>query len=169
MSVVKTASKVMAVLAMTVILNGTALSSIDAGSPAPDFALRSLAGKNLRLSEYRSEVVVLNFWSSWCRKCQQAMPVLEDLYKQHGDNGLNVLAVGVEGLFDKSSEMAGELGLEFPVLIDERQEVSRLYDLNKLPLTLVIDRAGNVRYTHEGFGGDSGAEIAAEVAELLAE
>jgi peroxiredoxin len=169
MSVVKTASKVMAVLACTAILSGTALSSIDVGTPAPDFALRSLAGKNLRLSEYRSEVVVINFWSSWCRKCRQAMPVLDELYKQHGNDGLNVFAVGVEGLFDKSSDIASELKLGFPVLIDERQQVSRLYDLNKLPLTLVIDRSGNVRYTHEGFGGDSGAAIAAEVAELLAE
>jgi peroxiredoxin len=169
MSIAETVSKVVAVLACTAILSGTAFSSIDVGVSAPDFALRTLDGKNLRLSEYRSEVVVLNFWSSWCRKCRQVMPVLDQLYKQHHEDGLNVFAIGVEGLFNKSSEMAGELEIEFPILIDARQQVSRMYDLDQLPLTLVIDRAGNVRYAHKGFGGDSGAEIAAEIAELLAE
>lgn len=169
MPVAEKAKYVLAVLALTTLLCGTASSSVDAGAPAPDFALRSLAGKNLRLSEYRSEVVVLNFWSSWCGKCRQVMPVLDGLYQQHRDAGLHVLGVGVEGLFDKSSSVAAELELAFPILTDERQHVSKLYDLNRLPLTLIIDREGNVRYVHKGFDGDSGARIASQVAELLAE
>lgn len=165
----KNATQVLAFLASMVFLNGTVLSAVDVGARAPDFVLRSLDGKNLRLSEFRSEVVVLNFWSSWCGKCRQAIPSLDDLYQQHRDTGLNVLAVGVEGLVDKSSEFVAELDIHFPILLDKHQQVSRLYDLKRLPLTLVIDRAGNVRYVHKGFTADSGAQIASEVAKLLAE
>ena len=145
-------------------------SSVAIGERAPDFSLRSLAGKNLRLSEYRSEVVVVNFWATWCGKCSDAMPVLNTLYEQHQDEGLQILAVGVDGETHKAIEFADAAGVSFPVLTDnEAKSVSRMYELGSMPLTLVIDREGNVRHIHKGFKKDSGARIATEVAELLAE
>lgn len=145
-------------------------SSVAIGERAPDFSLRSMAGNNLRLSEYRSEVVVLNFWATWCGKCSDAMPVLNTLYEQHQDEGLQVLAVGVDGATHKAIEFANATGVSFPVLTDnEAKSVSRMYELGSMPLTLVIDREGNVRHIHKGFKKDSGAKIATEVAELLAE
>ena len=151
-------------------LSAVGASSFSVGERAPDFALPTLAGKNLRLSEYRSEVVVLNFWATWCGKCSDAMPVLESLYEQHQGAGLNVIAVGVDAESHKAVELINAADISFPVLTDDATKtVSRLYDLGKLPLTLVIDREGNVRHIHTGFSKESGARMMAEVAELLAE
>ena len=69
-------------------LTAVSASSVSVGERAPDFALRALDGKNLRLSEYRSEVVVLTFWASWCNKCRDAMPILDSLFEQYQNAGL---------------------------------------------------------------------------------
>jgi len=147
-----------------------AVSSADiTGEPAPDFVLPSLQGSNLRLSEYRSEVVVVGFWSSWCRRCRQAMPLYESLRARYKDEGLNVLTIAVDGDQDEARKMAADYGLKFPMLLDREHEVSRLYDLGRLPMTLVIDREGNVIFIDEGFRDQGGALIAAKVAGLMAE
>ena len=151
-------------------LSAVGASPVSVGDRAPDFALRSLEGSNLRLSEYRSEVVVLNFWATWCGKCRDALPVLNALYQQYQSEGLQVFAVGVDGKSQKAIEFAADARVSFPVMTDnENKTVSRMYDLGSMPLTLIIDREGNVRHIHEGFKKNSGAKIAAEVATLLAE
>jgi len=165
--------KVLATLLLSLgiwLLPGIAASAVTVDERAPDFALRSLDGKNLRLSEYRSEVVVLNFWSVWCGKCRDAIASLERLSTQHGENGLQVLSVGIEKNLEKANEYVRETGVTFPVMTDDRKKsVSRLYDIRLLPLTVVIDREGNVRYVHSNFDSGSSEQIAAEVAALLAE
>jgi len=152
------------------LLTAVSASTVSVGERAPDFALRTLDGKNLRLSEYRSEVVVLNFWASWCNKCRDAMPTLNSLHTQYQNAGLHVLAIGVDGESHKALEFVDAAGVSFPVLADSKKgSVSRMYDLGSMPLTLIIDREGNVRHIHIGFKKGSGATIAAEVADLLAE
>ena len=63
---------------------------------APDFTLKSRSGENIKLSELRGEVVMINFWASWCAPCRQEMPLLEELYKKYSDLGFTLLAVNVE-------------------------------------------------------------------------
>jgi peroxiredoxin len=151
-------------------LSGNVLAATAAGEAAPDFALRSLDGKNLRLSEFRSEVVVLNFWAPWCNKCRKSSSALNDLYQIHKDAGLHVLSIDVGANAADARDYAAELNLTYPVLPDNQQsEVSKAYDPGRLPLTLLIDRAGNIRFIHAGSESVSNQLIAAEVAALLAE
>ncbi|MEE4185395.1 MAG: TlpA disulfide reductase family protein [Gammaproteobacteria bacterium] len=138
-------------------------------APAPDFALRSLSGSNLRLSEYRSEVVIVNFWSRWCGKCAAAMSTLESLQQQYADAGVRILGVAVEGKAEKAAATMAELGLSYPQLLDSTQQVSRDYDLSRLPATLVIDREGTVRFVYQGSDAADAAALAANVNALLAE
>lgn len=140
------------------------------GAPAPDFALRSMAGDNLRLSEYRSEVVVLNFWSRWCgKKCGTAMTALEALQAEHDAADLHVLGVAVDGNPARAADVIRDLRLTYPMLLDAEQDVSKLYDLSSLPATLIIDRTGTVRFFHKGFNDDTRERVAADVALLLNE
>ncbi len=148
---------------------GITLANDLIGQPAPDFALRSIDSGNLRLSEFRSEVVVLTFWSDWCGKCRSALPVLKSLHAQYEDAGLQMLAVDIDGDVAKAREFAIQNGIEYPVLADTKQAVSRAYDLNKMPLSVVVDREGNIRFIHAGFSDDDGQLLAAEVADLLTE
>ena len=122
-----------------------------AGQTAPDFALKSAGGDNLRLSEYRGDVVMVNFWATWCGPCRQEMPLLDELYSRYGRVGFSLLGVNIDDDQSKAMNMVSELGVSFPVLFDSRKEVSRLYEVEAMPVTVLIDREGTVRYVHLGY------------------
>ena len=139
------------------------------GQPAPDFALKSLDGENLRLSEFRGEVVMINFWATWCGPCRQEMPLLEELYRRYKKVGFRLLGVNIDDDLRSAVKMVDVLGVSFPVLLDERKQVSRLYDVNAMPATLLIDRSGIVRYIHHGYRSGYEQSYVDEIRELLKE
>jgi peroxiredoxin len=130
---------------------GTASADISSDGPAPDFALKSDSGENLRLSEFRGEVVMINFWASWCGPCRQEMPLLDELYAQYQPMGFTILGVNVEEDSTKAKQMLGDAPVNFPVLFDNDSEVSKLYNVVAMPSTVLVDRSGNVRYLHQGY------------------
>lgn len=122
-----------------------------ANPPAPDFTLRALSGPNLRLGEQRGQVVMLNFWASWCGPCKQEMPHLNKLHDKYRGAGFTLLGINVDDDPKNAARAASSLGVRFPVLLDTVKEVSRLYDLGAMPTTVVIDRDGRVRHVHRGY------------------
>ena len=122
-----------------------------AGQPAPDFALKSSTGENLRLSEHRGEVVMVNFWATWCGPCRQEMPLLDELYQRYERVGFTLLGVNIDDDSRKAMTMVSELGVNFPVLFDSTKEVSKLYEVGAMPVTVLVDREGNVRHVHHGY------------------
>jgi peroxiredoxin len=138
-------------LMVTVIAATTLASSGLEGRAAPDFALKSSTGENLRLSEYRGEVVMINFWATWCGPCRQEMPLLDELYTRYERVGFNLLGVNIDDDSRQAMKMVEDLGVKFPVLFDTRKEVSRLYDVETMPATILVDREGNVRHVHHGY------------------
>ncbi|NOY61728.1 MAG: TlpA family protein disulfide reductase [Gammaproteobacteria bacterium] len=123
----------------------------DIAGPAPDFSLKSRSGDNLKLSEFRGEVVMLNFWASWCGPCRQEMPLLEALYKRYQPMGFTLLGVNVEENPEAALAMLEDIPVSFPILFDNENRVSELYDLITMPTTVLIDRDGNKRYLHRSF------------------
>ena len=143
--------KLLASLALSVLAASSLAASGLAGQPAPDFALKSSTGENLRLSEYRGDVVMINFWATWCGPCRQEMPLLDELYSRYQRVGFNLLGVNIDDDSSRAMNMIAELGVSFPVLFDSHKEVSKLYDVDAMPVTVLVDREGNVRYIHEGY------------------
>jgi len=134
------------------VLAATSLASSGlTGQTAPDFALKSSSGENLRLSEYRGDVVMVNFWATWCGPCRQEMPLLDELYSRYERVGFSLLGVNIDDDSRKAMNMVSELGVSFPVLFDARKEVSKLYEVDAMPVTVLIDREGTVRYVHHGY------------------
>jgi peroxiredoxin len=127
-----------------------ASSSLE-GQTAPDFVLKSAQGENLRLSEYRGDVVMVNFWATWCGPCRQEMPLLDELYSRYQRVGFRLLGANIDDNSAKAMDMVSELGVSFPVLFDMRKEVSKLYQVDAMPVTVIIDREGTVRYVHNGY------------------
>ena len=132
-------------------LNGTALAASEMNTPAPDFTLKSMAGKNIKLSEYAGSVVLLNFWASWCGPCRLEMPLLNALHKKYESLGFVVLGVNVEEQSDKARSYLSDIPVDFPILFDDKNTASKLYDVIAMPTTVMIDRSGNMRYLHKGY------------------
>ncbi len=118
---------------------------------APDFTLRSMDGPNLRLQEQRGQVVMINFWATWCGPCRQEMPHLTRLYDKYRSAGFVILGVNVDDDARRATDLATKLGLKFPILLDTDKTVSRLYDLGTMPTSVLVDRNGRVRYVHNGY------------------
>jgi peroxiredoxin len=137
---------------LVTVLAATSLASSDLeGQVAPDFALKSSTGENLRLSEYRGNVVMINFWATWCGPCRQEMPLLDELYTRYERVGFSLLGVNIDEDSRRAMQMIEDLGVSFPVLFDARKEVSKLYEVEAMPVTVLVDREGNVRYVHHGY------------------
>ncbi len=159
--------RIVVALLGSLIVVTSASARLTTGDAAPDFALKSLTGSNLRLSEYRGQVVLLSFWASWCGSCREQLSQLDGLSQRYGDAGLQLLTVSVDSKPEKARGVAGNVG--FPVLLDDAKRVARIYDPGKLPLTVLIDPHGTLRYIHKGFRPADIATYAQEIEVLLGE
>jgi peroxiredoxin len=122
-----------------------------AGGPAPSFALPARDGATVSLSQYKGQVVMINFWASWCGPCRQEMPLLDDIYKKYGKMGFTLIGVNVEPDRKAAESWLKQTPVTFPVLFDTKSEVSRLYSVSGMPTTVFIDRKGNLREVHQSY------------------
>ncbi len=125
--------------------------SAEMNQPAPDFTLKSMTGENVKLSELRGNVVMINFWASWCGPCRQEMPLLDDFYKKYNKLGFVLLGVNVEEDSSKAANYLKEVPVSFPILYDNTNKVSKMYDIDAMPSTVLVDRNGNMRFLHRGY------------------
>jgi cytochrome c biogenesis protein CcmG/thiol:disulfide interchange protein DsbE len=135
-------------------------------APAPDFQLTSLNQDQVRLSDYRGSVVVVDFWASWCSSCQVSMPDYIKLEKKYRDQGVKIIAVNL----DKDSNDAASLVERFGesniiVAFDPQGETPARYGVESMPSTFVIDRTGNVESIIAGSHID---QLEKKIEELLA-
>ncbi len=120
------------------------------GELAPDFALRGLDGEIHRLSDFRGQVVFVNFWATWCGPCRGELPDIKSVYDEKGEQGLVVLAVNVQEAAGRVQAFWDEQGLTMPVLLDSGGEVFEEYRLLGLPDSFFVDRDGVLRGTQVG-------------------
>jgi peroxiredoxin len=128
-----------------------ALASSAAHAPAPDFTLNSRSGKPLSLAQYKGQVVMLNFWASWCAPCKQEMPLLETIQKKYGKLGFTLIGVNVEPDSQAANAVLEKIPVSFPIVYDTESKVSKLYEVSGMPSTVIIDRKGQVRLLHKGY------------------
>jgi peroxiredoxin len=138
----------LAVLAVTLALSAGAGA---ADVQAPGFTLRSLDGKLVSLAQFKGDVVMINFWASWCGPCRQEMPLLDNIYKQYKDMGFTLLGVNVEPRASGANAWLQKTPVSYPILYDPKSQVSQLYQVQAMPTTVIIDRNGIVRFVHNGY------------------
>jgi peroxiredoxin len=139
------------------------------GKEAPDFVLKSMDGRNLRMSEFRGQVVLVNFWARWAGDSRQEMPALDRISTTYSRAGLVVLGVSVDEDLNRAREFAGAMKVSYPLMFDTGSSIGRDYLLEKMPMTILVDRAGVVRYSNVGFKrGDERAYLD-HIRELLRE
>jgi peroxiredoxin len=121
------------------------------GKEAPDFALRGLDGRNLRLSEFRGQVVLVNFWTRSDGDSRQQMPALDRINTTYQRAGLVVLGVSVDDDLRRSKEFAAAMSVSYPLLFDTGTQLGKDYLLQRTPMMILVDRSGVVRYSAVGF------------------
>lgn len=141
---------VFVLLALTVSTASEAAAPVK-NQPASDFTLKSRDGDNRRLSEERGNIVIVNFWASWCGPCREELPAFEEMYQEYADLGVTILGVNVDDDSSKADVLLNDIDITFPVLYDPNGEVSELYDVSAMPTTVMIDRDGNTRLIHKGY------------------
>lgn len=158
-------------LRVTALAATLAVSSLVGASAslAPTFALPSRGGDTVTLEKLKGQVVMINFWASWCGPCRTEMPLLDQMYKRYSSLGFTLLGVNVESDTKDAEKLLQQVPVSFPVLFDKENKVSKLYEVNAMPSTVFIDRKGNVRYLHRGYKNGDEGEYLNQIRALLKE
>ncbi len=120
------------------------------GGTAENFTLDTLDGGSVSLADYEGEVVVMNFWATWCPPCRAEMPGLNRFYEAHQDEGLTVLAINAQESAETIRPFITANEFTFPVLLDLDGEVAQQYSTRSFPTTFIIDRAGSIQHVQTG-------------------
>ena len=117
------------------------------GDVAPAFSLEDLAGKKVELKDFQGEVVLLDFWATWCSPCRKTMPHLQELHEKYKDKGLVVLGVSLDTNSRVVKRFLESLRCDFLVLMDSRGgKTGPLYRIRGIPTTFIIDKKGVIRF-----------------------
>jgi len=133
---------------------------------APDFNLPQLDGQALRLSSYRSKVVLLDFWASWCAPCREETPHLIDLQTKYGDRGLQIIGVSMDDSPDPARAFDQQFHMNYPVVMGNAKMGELYGGVLGLPIAFLIRRDGRIYAKH--IGATDPAVFDKEIASLLA-
>lgn len=126
---------------------------IKIGNRAPDFELPALESKKVKLSDFKGKKVLLNFWATWCPPCRMEMPHMERFYEDFREKDVVVIAVNVsttEKSVDDVPKFVKQFELSFPVVLDEKGDVSETYQVIAYPTSYIIDSQGVIRHKFQG-------------------
>ena len=165
--------RILSALIFLIALASSGMYSNDAravGEAAPDISLRDIDGVLVNLSDYEGQVVLINFWATWCQPCQVEMPHLQQMYTDFADQGFVVLSISIDEA--RSASMVKPLirsyGYTFPVLLDRDTSVVSVYNPSKiLPYTALLDREHRIQVVHQGYNPGDEVGLRAEVEALL--
>ncbi|HEY8669000.1 MAG TPA: TlpA disulfide reductase family protein [Tepidisphaeraceae bacterium] len=115
------------------------------GKPAPEFTLKDLNGKDVSLKDFKGQVLVIDFWATWCGPCVEALPELDKMYQELSKDGLKVVAINLEEEKDTVAGFAKEKNLTMPVLLDADHAIGQKYLVEPIPQTVIIGKDGVVR------------------------
>lgn len=135
--------------------------------PTPALELQDLKGRMHRLADYRGQVVLVNFWATWCAPCREEMPSIQTLRRSLEGQPFAVLAVNLAEPRSRIDKFLAQVPLDFPVLLDRDTSTARAWKARFLPATYLVDGEGRVRYAHYGDLDWAGPEARAKVLELL--
>lgn len=137
--------------------------------PAPEFSLPARAGQEVSLQSLRGQVVMLNFWASWCGPCRTEMPLLEQMHRRYASLGFTLLGVNVEADTRAAENWLEDTPVSFQILFDRDSKVSKLYGVDAMPSTIFIDRQGRVRHLHRGYQPGDESDYLDQIRALLKE
>jgi cytochrome c biogenesis protein CcmG/thiol:disulfide interchange protein DsbE len=131
---------------------------VNEGNRARDFTLENLAGDDVSLSALRGQVVLVNFWATWCAPCRAEIPGFEQVYQTYKDSGFVVLGVNLQESRDQVEPFVDAMDVTYPILLDQSGDVTQVYRTLGLPMSILVTPEGLVHTRHVGFLSDSTLE-----------
>jgi peroxiredoxin len=144
-------ARMLPALALLALTSGLAVSASAPQTVAPDFTLPARSGGQVRLEELKGQVVMINFWATWCGPCRQEMPLLEQIHAKYEPLGFTMLGVNVEPDSAEAEKWLKGVPVSFPILFDRENAVSARFGVEAMPSSVLIDREGRVRHVHRGY------------------
>ncbi|MBU6452354.1 MAG: TlpA family protein disulfide reductase, partial [Cyanobacteria bacterium REEB67] len=136
--------------------------------PAPELSLDTVGGGKLDLSSYKDKnVVVLDFWATWCPPCRMSLPILSEVTKAYEDKGVKFFAIDLKEDTSKVKEFLKNQNLDINVALDKDGQAAGKYGVQSIPQSVIIGKDGTVRVVHVGFNSNLKARLAAELDEAL--
>jgi len=141
------------------------------GKPAPDFSLKTVDGKDVKLSDLKGKVVLIDFWATWCGLCRESLPHLQHISenKDLGDKGLVVLAINGEGNKEATRKFLEDNHYTFTVPLDDKNTASGSYWVAAIPTTVLVGRDGAVKQVWIGFGTTSAKRMDDAITDAIKE
>jgi peroxiredoxin len=144
-------------------------AAVPTPQPAPEFALPARDGGELSLSSLKGQVVMINFWATWCGPCRQEMPLLEQIHARYEPLGFTLLGVNVEPDSRAATQWLQGMPVSFPILFDTKNAVAEQFGVLGMPSTVFVDREGRVRHVHRGYKPGDEAQYADLIRSLVKE
>jgi peroxiredoxin len=144
-------------------------AATDGAVPAPAFTLASRGGGQVSLADLKGQVVMINFWATWCGPCRQEMPLLQQIHAKYEPLGFTMLGVNVEPDSAAAQSWLKGMPVSFPILFDRQSAVSSSFGVEAMPSSVLIDREGRVRHVHRGYKPGDEAVYADLVRSLVKE
>ena len=145
----------------------TSETAVGVDDVAPEFSLKDLAGRTVRLSDFKGKVVLIDFWATYCLPCHDAIPAFGQLYEKYRLEGLEVVGISVDAYAGHIPDFVKDHDMKYTVVLDPTQETAEVYGLSQLPTTVLVGRTGKIRRKWLGYDAVIGEEIAAEVKSSL--
>jgi peroxiredoxin len=137
--------------------------------PAPDFSLPARDGGTVQLHALKGQVVMINFWATWCGPCRQEMPLLEQIHARYEPLGFTLLGVNVETDSAAATAWLEGVAVTFPILFDTKNTVAEQFGVMGMPSSVFVDRDGRVRHVHRGYKPGDEAQYADTIRALVKE
>jgi peroxiredoxin len=157
---------------LALLLLGTpalAAAAAQPGAAAPDFTLAARDGGKVRLADLKGQVVMINFWATWCGPCRQEMPLLAQIHTKYEPLGFTMLGVNVEPDSAAAVAWLKNVPVTFPILFDTDSSVAGTFGVEGMPSSVLVDREGKVRYVHRGYKPGDEARYADMIRSLVKE
>lgn len=123
---------------------------LDVGNRAPNFTITTIDGQEVSLHDLRGQVVLLNFWGTWCGPCEREMPEFQEVYEEYKEQGFTILALAARDTVPAIEAFRDEYNLTFPLALDEGDEITTEYGIISQPNTFILDRDGVIQLRNPG-------------------
>ena len=144
-------------------------SATNEAVPAPAFTLASREGGQVSLADLKGQVVMINFWASWCGPCRKEFPALDQIYAKYKPMGFALVAINVESEKSDAEKFLATTPASFPILFDPDNKVSGSYGVSAMPTTVLVDRQGRVRWLHRAYKPGDEAKYIEQIRAALRE